>query len=670
MAITPVQKISIFFHKDEIENLMTFLQDEEILEIKKESLDFYREFYDDIQLNYLQKNKFSDQSSYLSKLEKIIGVLGKYETKKNYLEKFNDKIFVDKTRFYDTKTGDKIRNLCDKIELEIKELEIVRSKIHDISEQIKEISPWQNLKVGLDELIGTTWSRTLAGLMPKDSFFEFNSLLSEKAVFIAKISETEKDVYFLTISTFDSVNEIKNSITKFGKLVHWEALEFTPEQIFKDLQRYSHILAKRDKKYLNNIKKNVSYLPELKIEYDKIYNDWLKTKLNDDIFFASEVGVISGWIREIDLAKFEEILEANFHDTCCVKQLPTEVDQVPVAFDNSKIVEPFEIITDLYGRPQYSGIDPTPNFSFFFFLFFGICFGDAGYGLILIVISILGKFYLKSKKTLKKATDLLGFMGLSTFIIGIITGSFFGNLVDFLPQSLIFIKDFFAKFVLLNPADEKGSLIFLMISLALGYVQICYGILLKIYLFLRDKKYKALIFDGLPSIGMQLSLLPITLNYVLGIKFLPIFLSNFFVFFLLISIIIVIYREWKNNEGVAIKLFWCLYANYSMITGTFLSDVLSYARLFALGLSGGLMGLAINEISNIFGGIPVVGGFFVFIVLIGGHLFNFAINIMGAFVHSCRLQYLEFFTKFFESGGRPMQFFGKSLKYTTLKQEK
>jgi V/A-type H+/Na+-transporting ATPase subunit I len=260
------------------------------------------------------------------------------------------------------------------------------------------------------------------------------------------------------------------------------------------------------------------------------------------------------------------------------------------------------------------------------------------------------------------------FVGFSTLLVGLLTGTFFGNLVKFLPDSLNFVKEFLKRFVIIDTMNAKGSLMFLGFSLAFGYVQLCFGLILKIALMIRDKKYKDLILDGLSAFCMQISLLPISLYYILDFKFFPPFAMNIFLGMFLISVVLIAVKEWINNEGIMVKIFWCLYGNYSAITGTFLSDTLSYARLFALGLSGGLLGLAINEIASVFGAIPVIGIILMILVMIGGHIFNLGVSGLGSFVHSCRLQYLEFFTKFFEASGREMQPFCHENKYIEIEK--
>ena len=679
MAIIPVKKISLFFLKEATASIFSLLQNKNILEIKEKNYEELSAQHEGINsynfhISEMQKadTQASEFSNYLSSLDKIINLLEKHRSKKTFLQKLNDKIFISENEFQNIQNiqnVQKIKDLCFDITAKIKKLDEINSKKLDLLDKMHEIKPWLGIHSELDEIFATAFTRTIAGIMQKDKYVEFCNDFINESVVIFKAKDTEKDVYFLTIADLDILEKVKEIIAKNGKIIHWESfkLQKSPTEILENLNRVFAVYERKEANINRWIKKYASYLNAFKIEYDRVYNEWLRYKKNEDMAIAKNVCILTGWIRESDLVEFEKDLEKAVAASFLAVEEPKVGEEIPVAFENSKTAYPFEIITDLYGRPTYSGIDPTPFLTPFFFLYFGMCSADAGYGLFMIISAIFAIKFTKENPILEKAAKLFLYLGIATFSIGIITGSFFGNMLNLLPQSLSFIKDTLNRFVLINPLDEKGSLMFLVFALFFGYIQLCFGICLKIFLLLRDKNYKSLFLEGLSALGVQLSLLPITLYFVLGVKFLPILVMNFIVGILCVSVILIGYNEWRKNEGIMIKLFWCLYGNYSAITGTFLSDTLSYARLFALGLSGGLLALAINEISGVFKDIPVFGVVFMILVMICGHLFNLAIGIMGAFVHSCRLQYLEFFTKFFESGGRAFRPFCRENKYTVLK---
>jgi len=664
MAINSIKKLSLFIHNDVADDVSIFLQRKGVLELKSEDLkeslgshDFSIGSYSEVGV---------ELSSYLSKLDKAIKVLQTYEDTKGLAKFFPVKLLINEHQIINNKEN--IKALCLYINRELNNLEEINTEIVQTECLLADIDPWLSIEVRLDELFGTRFSRTLGGMLPNLKFNEFAQSFKDKQVVILPVKHTKKEVYFVAISFYTLIDDLREFVSRNGKLVHWEAFENTPGQILNYLNKKNRILNKKVLRIKNKIKNRLPFLNALKIEHDRIYNAWLLESKKTDILFSKRITLVIGWIQEKDIKSLKLTLEHKFPETEIVINDPQEGDQVPVAFENSKYMEPFELITDLYGRPQYSGIDPTPYLGIFFVVFFGVCLADAGYGLMMIAMAVLFIKILKNNVQIKKTLRLFLFMGISSLVMGTITGTFFGNLLTFLPPSLSFIKASLDHLVLLNPLDERGSLIFLAVSLLFGYIQICFGIVLNILEKLKQKDYEVLFLSAIPIFSIQLALLPITLFYVLGIKIFSPALMNVFVFMLFAGMALIAIHEWRRNEGIFIKIFWCIYGNYALITGNFLSDTLSYARLFALGLSGGLLGLAINEIASIFKDIPVVGIFLMIIVMIVGHLFNLGISFMGGFVHSCRLQYLEFFTKFFESGGRKFEPFKMEGKYTVLEE--
>ncbi len=684
MAIEKLKKMNLFFLKEDETNILSFLQDFGGLEIsnivtdenkkqlfltakKKDS--FVQEKDKEIEKNLVSQNLFD-----MSRLKKAIDILEFYKEKGSFFSNFsklNGKILINKNSLkkFNLDYRKSLLFLSDEINSLAKNLDTYKNKISEINDNIEAISHWADINLVLGNIFGTNYTRILAFEIEDKKYLSFLDAISEKfkekeRLFeIFEIKKSNNKVFVAMIVYLELSNIFKDLISRFGLLEHWEKIDKTPKDLLNKKKKYKKALFKKIENLKKAFKKRFCFLEDMKIFYDELLNECIRNNEKFNIFYGENVGILSAWIKEKDLSRFSKNLEKNFSSSFFILEKFEKIVDVPVIFKNSKLVKPFEIITDLYGKPDYFGIDPTPHLAIFFWLFFGICLGDAGYGLIMIIFALFFKY--KKKNENANIINLLLFIGISTFLTGVFTGTFFGNIINFLPKKLDFIVKFFNKLTIINPMDQKGSLIFLGLSLFLGYMQLCFGLILKNFLFLKEKDYKNLVLDGFSSFFMEISLLPITLHYVLGFLFpklvINIFLALFFVSMILISI-----KEWIKNEGLMVKIFWCFYGNYSAITGNFLSDVLSYARLFALGLSGGLLGLAINEISKIFLNIPIIGIFFTIVILIFGHLFNLFVSGLGAFVHSCRLQYLEFFTKFFESNGRGINYFHRENFFTFL----
>lgn len=684
MAIEKLKKMNLFFMKDEENSILSFLQDFGGLEIsnifsddkkkelflknkKKES--FTQEKDLDTEKKLVSQNLFD-----MSRLKKAIEILEFYKEKENFFTKLNSKIFINKNSL-DKFNDDYKKTLLfvsDEINFLTKDLDSYKNKIAELNDNIDAISVWTSITHNLSSTFGTNYTRVLAFEIEEKKYLNFLENVNQKfnkeedRLFeFFEINKSNNKIFIAVIIYYELSSTFKDIISRFGILENWGKIDKTPHDLLMYLEKYKKALLKKIENLTKSIKKRTVFLEDMKILYDEILNEHIRNSEKFNIYYGENIGIISAWIKEKDIEKFSDKLEKSFSSSFLNIENIEKIVDIPVILKNNKLVSPFEIITDLYGKPGYFGIDPTPHFAGFFWIFFGVCLGDAGYGLFMIFISLFFK-YIKKLKAMSSIINLLFFMGISTFLAGMFTGTFFGNIIKFLPEKLDFVVKIFNKLTLINPMDQKGSLIFLGVSLCFGYIQLCFGMILKIYLFFRDKDYKNLFLDGFSSLFMEISLLPITLHYVLGFLF-PKFIISIFLFLFFMSMILIGIKEWIKNEGIMVKIFWCLYGNYSAITGNFLSDVLSYARLFALGLSGGLLGLAVNEISSIFLNIPIVGIFFMIIIFIFGHLFNLAVSGLGAFVHSCRLQYLEFFTKFFESNGRGVKYFQRENFFTYLK---
>ena len=323
-----------------------------------------------------------------------------------------------------------------------------------------------------------------------------------------------------------------------------------------------------------------------------------------------------------------------------LKEEAVTEDNPPITFSNNKYVQMFEPLTDMYGRPAYDGFDPTPFISVFFLLFFALCMGDAGYGMILVVIGLL----LKKVDSFKSLAPLVITLGVGTIVVGFFLHTFFSIDIStwkvFEPVSFLFL-----------PAEIGGYAGGMVLSIIVGIVHICLALLVKAFFAVRNKGLAAslgtlgwtllivggVIVGGLALTGVLDSELTKWIIIVLGIvSALGIFVFND------------PHRNKLANVGLG------LWDTYNTVTGL-LGDVLSYLRLYALGLAGGMLGMAFNEMGNMVlgdGSNALLWIPFVLLVVIG-HTLNIAMCALGAFVHPLRLNFLEFFKNSgYEAAGR------------------
>ncbi|MFZ2384856.1 MAG: hypothetical protein WBE75_01420 [Candidatus Omnitrophota bacterium] len=372
---------------------------------------------------------------------------------------------------------------------------------------------------------------------------------------------------------------------------------------------------------------------------------------------------LCAWIRENDIAWLKNALFRKFPASELFISEPAPGESVPSALENRPLLQPFEVVTDLYGKPVYGGIDPSGLLAPFFLLSFGFCIADAGYGLLILTAAAF-LFARRPPPAEKLFLRLLVWMGIFTVGAGLVTGSFFGDLISRLPDSFLWLKTVQRRWILFDPI--KDSMLFLGATLIFGFIQVGAGVAIKFFRDLKRDKFAAFALD-LPSLLVQGSMLSLCVVFT-GLA--PAWISKYALYSLGAAGAAIIFYNWRSNTDFSLKIFWSVFGLYSIITGNFLSDTLSFSRIFALGLTGSLLGTAVNTMLFPSGPVNGVGGFLgaglALGVLFAAHLLNMAISLLGAYVHTSRLQYLEFFGKFFEAGGRPFRAFRQEGKYTYI----
>lgn len=322
-----------------------------------------------------------------------------------------------------------------------------------------------------------------------------------------------------------------------------------------------------------------------------------------------------------------------------------ELADVPVSLKNNWFTRPLNMVTDMYSLPAYNGVDPNPLMSFFFILFYGIMMADMAYGLLMILVSVL--VVRKSRPngpTLRHMMPLMGYCGVSTFIMGALTGGFFG---DFLPQLAKLINPntgFTEMPALFNPVNDAVAV--LVGSLALGALHIFTGMAVSMVKQIRrGETMAALCNEGAWYLVFILGALGIATQ------------RKAFVWAILALLVL---TQGYGRKGVVGKLMGIGGSLYNNLTGYF-SDILSYSRLMALMLAGAVIAQVFNTIGAITNNVVLF-----FIISMIGNALNFALNLLGCYVHDMRLQCLEFFGRFYEDGGKPFRPLRIQTKYVDI----
>lgn len=349
--------------------------------------------------------------------------------------------------------------------------------------------------------------------------------------------------------------------------------------------------------------------------------------------------VFEGWVDETKREAIEKDIEtANLAASVVPVEL-VEGEEPPVEIRNGTWVEPFEVVTRLYGMPGHKDLDPTAFLAGFFFLFFGLSLTDVGYGVFLMVVALGLLFLAKIPRIVRTFAKLLFFMGLASALVGLLFGGYLGIAPEALPDWLLAIQ-------LFDPIGNPLPVFYL--ALALGVVQVMVGMVLKIYSEARNNRLLTGILDQGPWLAMFFLLigyLAATLGYITFISTAQI------VNLIYVGIVVIVLASGRNGDTLLQKVQSAALSLYDSIG--YFSDILSYSRLLALGLATTALAFAVNLIAEIVSGsVPYLGPVLAILVLIIGHLFTLAVNTLGAFIHSARLQFVEFFGKFIAGTGR------------------
>ena len=373
---------------------------------------------------------------------------------------------------------------------------------------------------------------------------------------------------------------------------------------------------------------------------------------------TEQVLMLSLWCPAQEVPCLQKALEPFSRELDVAVEDPGEGEEPPTVFQNASWARPFEPLTKLFGVPGYGAIDPTALMAPFFVLFFGMCFGDGGYG---IITGALALYLLKKYQMVGDARGyvvLIVVGSLSTIGYGALTGSWFGDMIDAFPflHALQPLKN---SMMVMDPIKDPMTV--LGISLALGVVQIFFGLFVALYDNVRKGDFMAAFSE---QGGWLTFLTGLLLRGGGAAGALPAGGMPIYQGVAALGALILFVTQGRTKQGIFRKALSGALSIYSV--SSYLGDILSYSRLLALGMASAAVGMIINMLSGLVSDVPYVGWLLGLLLFIGGHLFSIAVNILGAFIHSLRLQYVEFFSKFYSAGGRMFSPLSYDTKFVSI----
>ena len=363
---------------------------------------------------------------------------------------------------------------------------------------------------------------------------------------------------------------------------------------------------------------------------------------------------ISGFVPAAKAESLKKLLEDKYTVSVALTD-PEPEEAAPIALKNNRFAAPTESVVESYGLPGEGEVDPTSIMAVFYYFLFGLMLSDAGYGLLMIVgCGLVLKKFPKMSRSTKQMMTMFFWCGVSTFLWGILFGGFFGDAIDVIAHTFFGVPKDVQVFKPLWFAPLEKPMKLLVYSFLFGVLHLFVGLGIKGYQLLKQKRFMDFIGSVLSwfllLIGLILMLLPSDLFASISGSPIPIpapIQSAAKILALIGAVGLLLFAAW-DRKNFGLRLALGAYELYG-ITG-WLSDVLSYSRLLALGLATGVIASVINSMAAMFGG-GVKGAILFIIIFLVGHALNMAINLLGAYVHTNRLQYVEFFGKFYDGGG-------------------
>ena len=506
--------------------------------------------------------------------------------------------------------------------------------------------PWQQLPLPL-ETLGTQHTRILLGTVPAQTDLEaLRARVFEAAdeVQLEQISADQQSLYLLVFVHKCAAEAVGAALREAGfALTTFDGVQGTAAENIRRTDEAIAACEQQDAEKLAELTALAAQKPALQLAFDRCTQEISKAQAADRLVHSEKTFCLGGWVPCEDVGKLEALLSGF----CCAWELtdpaPEEYPDVPVKLKNNKLTWPLNMVTEMYSLPAYDGVDPNPLMAPFFILFYGIMMADMGYGLLMILASIIITKRSRPKGTSGQMFGLMFSCGISTFLMGALTGGFFG---DFLPQ-LVGIIDpdttFKALPSLFTPLDDTITI--LIGAMALGFVQIVTGMAISFV----EKIKKGQIMD---AIWEELTWWVV----FAGIACMALGVTNIVLY---VGLAMVVVGSGWSAKGFG-KVTAIFGSVYNHVTGYF-GDILSYSRLMTLMLAGSV----IASVFNTLGAIPGNVVFFLIVSALGNGL-NFALNLLSCYVHDLRLQCLEYFGKFYQDGGKPFEPLAINTKYVDI----
>ena len=600
---------------------------------------------------YVNNEELTHIDERLYQLSNAISLIKKYDERKTRLR---DVIHGNENYTFDELAKKVLSYDWKKVSLELNKIGTqysqIKSEISKKYMRYDEIDLWERLDVNPKELKNLKKVNTFLGTVPiklKGTFIDGISELDK--TYYEELKIVKDEVYYLVISSIDESEKKKLAEVFRNSSFTVENLDIdaVPQDYKNGLQKEISELKKEKRRLKAQIKTYSEDLTDLQAVYEYMQNKKLRIVESEKLAQTENTILIKGWIPTEKVSEFEKVIKDEAGDNYYLTFTDADKDDatVPIKLKNGKVASTFENLTGMYAYPRYNEIDPTPLFTPFYILFFGMMGADVGYGLVLLFATMFVLKVVNLSSQMRKSIKFFFYLSFSVIFWGLLYGSYFGATIP-------------GMWRLVDPASQYNDL--LIGSILFGVVHIFVGLAIKAYMLIRDGKSLEAVYDVL---FWYMALIGGMLFLIFKLMNLSAVVANVSMWVMIAGMAGIVLTGGREAKGVGAKLGGGLYSLYGI--SSYVGDFVSYSRLMALGLSGGFIASAINMIAGMISG-SWVGMIFIPVILIAGHLFNMFLSFLGAYVHTSRLMYVEYFGKFYEGGGKPFKDFRTENKYINL----
>lgn len=670
MAVLPMKRLSLFAMKKDRKAILELLQRKGVVEISCNDPedDVFKKTDLTEQCQEFQKN-METAASALEILEKYASQKGSALDGLKGLTELSVSQYEDAVK----RTGSSLET-AERIVRLRSDIAELTAEIPKLETQITILKPWQSLDLPLN-YPGTKTTSFLAGSFPEAVSKEkmltvlgtFEPELDEFTSEIVSTSPEMTCVYFTVLKSQEGMLEDGLRVLNFAKAPLSEKI---PLQEMRDLAQKIAEDKTRIGRIEEEIRSQLDTVPDLKFLQDYYRMRIDRYEVVSSLSQSKRTFELHGWLAAEDTIELESALSG--FDLVLEFTDPGPEDDVPVKLKNNGYVSPVEAVVESYSMPARGELDPSPVMATFYYICFGLMLSDAAYGLIMVIVTaILLKKYPKMADGTRRFLKMFFYCGISTTFWGFLFGSFFGDAVNVIATTYFNRPDIALNPIWFAPVDKPMKM--LVFSFLVGIIHLFTGLGVKFYSEWKDGDRLGAIYDA----GFWYMFVGGGIIYLLTMKMVTDMMGLGFTlspaaatisgWITILGMIGVVLTGGRSSRNWFKRILKGLYSAYGITS--WLSDILSYSRLLALGLATSVISTVFNKMGSMFGRSPIGVVLFILVFVIG-HTMNIAINALGAYVHTNRLQYVEFFGKFYEGGGRKIEPFGEKTKYYKVMEAK